>query len=150
MRNQELIALCCPQCGGSLGEESLTCGFCGTTSTKTVMPEKPASPVTEEGGRPRVGNVHFNKRLGFGDEQLVAIAGQVAGAMAGEQGSPDKHFLAFTLPLPPKSGRPPALFVGAHRGDSQDLTVLFENGFPAEMHQRLRAEGRVLNLPVQA
>lgn len=93
-----------------------------------------------------MGNVHFNKRVGFGDEQLVAIAGQVAGAMAGEPGSPDKHFLAFTLPLPPKSGRPPALFVEAHRGDDEKLTVLFENGFPAEMHQRLQAEGRVLRL----
>ena len=147
MRTQELIALCCPQCGAPLGE-GLECGSCGTRFKEVSAPEKPVNPVTyDEGGRPRVGNVHFNKRVGFGDEQLVAIAGQVAGAMAGEPGSSDKHFLAFTLPLPSKSGRPPALFVEAHRGDDERLTVLFENGFPPETHQRLQAEGRVLNLP---
>lgn len=141
----ELVALKCPQCGAQM--EGLICGYCGTGFKEVSAPEKAENQVTEEGGRPRVGNVHFNKRVGFGDEQLVAIAGQVAGAMAGEPGSQDKHFLAFTLPLPPKSGRPPALFVEAHRGDDEKLTVLFENGFPAEMHQRLQAEGRVLSLP---
>lgn len=146
MKTPELIALKCPQCGAPI-REGAGCGYCGSEFKKVSGPEKPESKVVERGGKLIVGDVSFNKRVGFGDEQLVAIAGQVAGAMAGEPGRPDKHFLAFTLPLPPKSGRPPALFVEAHRGDDDKLTVLFENGFPAEMHQRLQAEGRVLNLP---
>lgn len=76
--------------------EGLICGYCGSGFKEVSGPEKPVNPVTyDEGERPRVGNVHFNKRVGFGDEQLVAIAGQVAGAMAGEPGSPDKHFPSF-------------------------------------------------------
>lgn len=127
--------------------EGLICGYCGSRFKKVSAPEKPESKVVERGGKLIVGDVSFNKRVGFSDEQLAAIAGQVAGAMADEPGSPDKYFLAFTLPLSPKSGRPPALFVEAHRGDDEKLTVLFENGFPAKTHQRLQAEGRVLNLP---
>lgn len=142
MSTPEFVASCCPQCGAPLGE-GLTCGYCGIRSER-VSAEKPRVSVAGEHRDLHVGGITFDRRVGFDDGQLEAIAGQVAAAMAVD---PKKNFLDFSLPLPVKPGSPPALWVEAHRGDGESLTVLFISNYIPNMHQRLQAEGRVLNFP---
>lgn len=143
----ELVALSCPQCGGALLEGGLGCRFCGSQLERVSAANKPRVAVAGENRDLQVDGITFDRRSGFDDGQLEAIAGQVSAAMASEPGEKIKHYLDFSLPLEPKPGRPAALLVAVHRGDGEGLTVLFEMGHPADTHQRLRDEGRVLSFP---
>jgi len=154
MRNQELIALCCRQCGGSLGEESLTCGFCGITFVKTAALEKPAaSSVVEKDGKKVVGDIFFHRWAGLEDSALTVIANQIAektpGILAAKP-SGQKAYTNFTLPLHPKPGRQSDYLVDVYLKTDGGFDVSLSASFGAETHQRLQSEGRVLKLPDQA
>lgn len=140
-----LIARKCPNCGAPLGE-GLVCAYCSARSER-VSAAKPKVSVAGENRDLQFGEITFNKRVGFDDEQLEAIAGQVAAAMAAGPEEPRRNYLDFSLPLPATPGRPPALFIETHRIDKGGFKVLFVSDYVPELHERLRDKGRVLNFP---
>lgn len=143
---ERLIALSCPQCGAPLGD-GLSCGHCGTRFERVSAANKPRVSVAGENRNLQVAGITFDRRVGFDDRQLEAIAGQVAAAMAAGPGKPSGDYLDFSLPLPAKPGRPPALFVEAHRVDDGGFKVLFVSDYVPVTHERLQRIGRVLNFP---
>lgn len=145
---ERLIALNCPQCNAPLGD-GLVCAYCSTRSERVSAPNKPRTSVTGENRNLQVGGITFDRRVGLDDRQLEAIASQVAVGMAATETEPAKHFLDFSLPLPKKAGRPPALIVEAYRGDEERVTVLLGNPYIEETDQRLRALGRIITLPTE-
>lgn len=145
---ERFVALNCPQCGGPLGGGPI-CGYCSSRIERVSAATKPGVSVTGENRNLQVGGITFDRRVGLDDRQLEAIASQVAVGMAATETEPAKHFLDFSLPLPKKAGRPPALIVEAHRGDEERVTVLLGNPYIEETDQRLRALGRIITLPTE-
>lgn len=143
-----LIARKCPNCGAPLGEGSI-CAYCSIRSERVSAANKPRVSVAGENQDLQFGEITFNKRVGFDDEQLEGIAGQVAAAMAAGPEEPRRDYLGFSLPLPPTSGRPPALFVEAHRIDDGGFKVLFVSDYIPQLHADLREKSRMLNFPLK-
>lgn len=142
-----LIAKKCPSCGAPIGPEAIGCAFCGGSFDAIEKSQKPTISVKGEGDKPQIGGVEFDRRIKFTDEQLEAIAVQVTAGMVATETEPAKRYLGFSLPLPPTSGRPPALFVEAHRIDDVRFKVLFVSDDIPDLHESLREKGRVLNFP---
>jgi hypothetical protein len=141
--------LSCPKCGAPLARGVAGCGYCRSEFTQAVGASAAESTgqVVEKDGRFAVEDISFDKKLAFSDEQLVALAGQIAVAMVDEPRGKIKHYANFSLPMMPKPGRPSALFIEAVRDDSPTIKVSLLSNYGPETHQRLQAEGQVLNLP---
>lgn len=139
----------CPQCGAPLAAGAVGCSYCQSEFVQAVgvAAQKPVSQVVEKDGKKMVGDISFEKKLAFNDEQLKAIAGQVAVAMVDEPRGKIKHYFDFSLSIPPQPGRPRELLVQALRSDDPIIKVSFWNDFGLETHQRLQAKGRVIRLP---
>lgn len=146
----ELVALKCPQCGAALAAGGSACRHCGAEFAKAVAPEKATDQVVEIDGKKVIGEISFNKWGGLSDSSLAVIAAQIAEKtpkvlMAKPSG--ERAYTNFTLPLPPKAGRPGVYLAEVFKRDDAGFDVCLSAEFPLKTHQRLRDEGRVLNLP---
>lgn len=145
-------ALNCPKCGAQLARGAVGCGYCQSefVSAVGIAPEEAESKVVEKKGRKVVGEISFSRWSGLDDSSLAALAVQIAETtpkilMAKPAG--ERAYTNFTLPLSPKAGRPKTLLAEVFKRDDEGFNVCLSTGFPSDIHQWAREEGRVLSLP---
>lgn len=149
---EQPIVLNCPKCGAPLANGAAGCGYCQSEFAKAVgaIVEKPAGQVVEKDGKKVVGEISFNLWAGLSDSSLAAVAGQIADQtpkVLALKPQGQRAYTSFTLPLPPKAGRPEALLAEVFKRDDVGFDVCLSADFPSETHQWVREEGRVLSLP---